>query len=170
MRKPIGKEYAGPSGIAHDSAWLTAEELTKGKDQKVVVEKVLFYDEIEFEMGRKEKNKLALKFRGKDKELVLNATNRKVMVRMHGNVTTNWKGKEVALFVTQTRKPGSSDPDEMVDCVRIRQAGTRALTAAEEALADPDTNGAPAAPPNGAESIFPAAGTGDAAEPDQPAA
>jgi hypothetical protein len=142
VKKPVGREYDGPSGAGSDSPWLTAEDLIKGKDLKVTIEKVIYYDEIEFEVGRKEKNKLALKFRGKTKELVLNATNRRSCVRMFGGITGGWKGQPIVLFVSQTRKPGSrAGDDEMVDCIRIRVAGTRALTAAEEALADPEPNG-----------------------------
>jgi hypothetical protein len=166
MEKPQGNEYGGPSGIGRDSNWLTAEDLIEGRDVKVVIEKVIHYPELTFEMGRKEKNKLALEFKGKERALVLNATNRKTLNAMFGSVTKAWWGKEVTLFVTQTQMKG-----ETVNCVRIRKGKARAATVAEDLLGGADAEPVASVPPvegNGA-----APGTtdrGDAYEGEPPAA
>lgn len=129
MEKPFGKEYEGPSGIARESNWLTSEDLVEGRDVEVEVEQVVLYPEVTFQGGRKRNNMLGLIFKGKDRVLGLNATNRKVMNAMYGNIARAWKGQKITLYVTQTQMAG-----ETVNCVRIRDKGSRAATAAEDLL------------------------------------
>jgi hypothetical protein len=129
MEKPIGKEYAGPSGVGRDSTWLTAEDLVGGKDVTVEIARVVLYPSVKFQGGRERKNMLGLEFVGKERVLGLNATNRKILNHMFGNIAKGWKGQKVTLYVTQTQLAG-----ETVDCIRIRDRGSRAATAAEEML------------------------------------
>ena len=133
----VGKEYAGPSGIARRSEWLTAEDLVEGRDVKVRIEKVIHYPTVTFEKGRTEKDMLALQFVGKDRKLILNATNRKTLNRAFGVLTGPWKGQEITLYVGETQMKG-----EDVKCVRIRAQRSRIATAAEEALHRPDDSAA----------------------------
>jgi hypothetical protein len=125
----VGKEYAGPSGIARRSEWLTAEDLVEGRDVKVRIEKVIHYPSVTFEKGRTEKDMLALQFVGKERKLILNATNRKTLNRAFGVLTGPWKGQDITLYVGETQMKG-----EDVKCVRIRAQRSRIATAAEEAL------------------------------------
>jgi len=155
--KPVGKEYAGPSGIARDSTWLTAEDLVEGKDLGVTIKRVILYPKVTFEAGRTRENYVGLEFEGKQRILGMNATNRKVLNKMFGNITAGWKGKKITLFVSQTTMKG-----ETVKCVRIRDSGARVATAAEEFLHQEET-----AEPK-AEQVAEANGAttpGDAAEP-----
>lgn len=131
MDAPVGKEYAGPSGIGRDSVWLTAEDLVEGTDAKVKIERVILYPEVTFQGGRKRKNMLGLKFVGKERILGLNATNRRVLNKAFGNIAKAWKGQEIVLYVSETQLAG-----ETVKCVRIRDQRSRAATAAEEFLDD----------------------------------
>lgn len=133
MEGPKGKPYEGPSGVGRDSVWLTSEDLVEGRDLEVTIENVILYPEVSFQGGRKRNNYLGLKFAGKERILGLNATNRKALNRMFGNVVRAWKGQKVTLYVTQTQMAG-----ETVNCVRIRDRGARAATAAEEFLHDRD--------------------------------
>lgn len=128
---PKGVEYEGPSGIARESTWLTHEDLVEGRDVAAKIEAVLRYPKLEFEGGRGKQNAIGLKFVGKERVLLLNATNRKVMNAMFGNLTRLWKGQEVTMFVTETEAFGDT-----VKCVRIRKRGARAATAAEQFLHD----------------------------------
>jgi hypothetical protein len=138
MEEPRGKEYSGPSGIGRDSIWLTQEDLVEGKDIAVKIESVILYPEVTFQAGRKRANLLGLKFVGKDRVLGLNATNRRALSQMFGNLASLWKGKTIALYVTDTQMAG-----ETVKCVRIRNKGARAATAAEQMLegAESDPHG-----------------------------
>lgn len=129
MEAPRGKAYEGPSGVGRDSVWLTAEDLIEGKDAEVTIETVILYPEVSFQGGRKRQNLLGLKFIGKERVLGLNATNRKVLNRAYGNIARAWKGQKVTLYVTETQMAG-----ETVKCVRIRDKGSRAATAAEQFL------------------------------------
>jgi hypothetical protein len=146
MEKPTGSEYTGASGIGRDSNWLTAEDLVEGRDVKVKIEKVVLYDEVTFQGGRKKKNMIGLQFAGKERVLGLNATNRKAMNKQFGNITKSWKGQEITLYVTDTTFAGES-----VKCVRIRNTGSRAATAAEDFLHEGDDDPSPAGErePNG---------------------
>lgn len=134
--RPIGKEYAGPSGIGRDSIWLTAEDLIEGKDTTVKIASVVLYPRVKFQGGRERTNVLSLRFVGKERELGLNATNRKALNAMFGNISKAWKGQDVTLYVGETQMAG-----ETVKCVRIRNRGSRAATAAEEFLGGASESG-----------------------------
>lgn len=156
MEKITGKTYDGPSGIARDSQWLTSEDLIQGRHVKVKVTHVIRYDKVKFKGGKGPENTkpilLALRFEGKERELGLNRTNTKIMNRMFSSRTGAWVGKSIELYVTQVMAFG-----EMVDCVRIKDTGSRSATAAEQILHESDS-GEP-------ETDAPAETQGDAAEP-----
>lgn len=139
MDAPVGKEYAGPSGIGRDSIWLTAEDLVEGRDVEVKIEHVILYPLVEFEKGRTRSNMLGLKFVGKARQLGLNSTNRKSLNKMFGNIVKAWSGQEITLYVSEAQIGGEKgQPRKTVKCVRIRDRGARAATAAEEFLHESD--------------------------------
>lgn len=131
MERPVGKEYAGPSGVGRDSTWLTAEDLIEGRDAEVKIEKVVLYPKVKFQGGRVRENMIGLQFEGKQRVLGLNATNRKSLNKMFGNITKAWKGNTITLYVAETQMAG-----ETVKCVRIRNNKSRPATAAETFLED----------------------------------
>lgn len=51
----------------------------------------------------------------KEKRLVLNKTNRKIIVKMYGREVEVWKGKRITLYPTEAEAFG-----EMVACIRVR--------------------------------------------------
>ncbi len=114
---PAGEVYKGASGVARDSVWLTSEDLPHDRDVVVTVEKVTLRRNLTMQGGRPKAVMLSLKFVGKDRELGLNATNRKAVVAMYGSLCAEWFGKRVTLFVEQdVRRPdGTRGP-----AVRIR--------------------------------------------------
>ena len=130
---PVGREYAGPSGIGRDSIWLTAEDLVEGKDVSAEIAAVLLYPEVTFEAGRKKTNVIGVKFVGKERILLLNATNRKSLNKMFGNITKLWKGQSITLYVAEVQFGG-----ETVKAVRIRNQRSRAASAAEDFIAGND--------------------------------
>lgn len=136
MEAPQGKPYEGPSGVGRDSFWLTAEDLVEGTDAKVKIEKVMLFPEVKFQGGRTRQNYLGLKFAGKARILGLNATNRKALNKMFGNIAKGWVGQTITLFVSEAQMAG-----ETVKCVRIRTAGARMATAAEQFLHDESERG-----------------------------
>jgi hypothetical protein len=114
---PPGKPYKGPSGVARDSVWMTNEDLPHDKDVTLVIESVVRRDNVKFQGGRAKEIMLSLKFQGVQRELGLNATNRKVLCALYGSRCADWFGKAVKLFVQQdVRRPdGSTGP-----AVRLR--------------------------------------------------
>lgn len=117
MKEPEGESYEGPSGgIKKESPWLASEDIPLGKEVTVVVEDVKLYRNVEFDKGRKEPSVGTLKFVGKKKELVLNATNRKRMVKMFSINTREWRGKSVILYVD----PKVKLMGELVNGLRIK--------------------------------------------------
>lgn len=86
---------------------LKAEDL-KGRAVKVKISEV---ETAQFSEG----NKLVLRFQGKEKGLVLNKTNAKVIAKYYGKDTDGWNGKEIEIFPTETEFNGS-----LVDCIRVR--------------------------------------------------
>lgn len=103
MNPPTPIVYTGPSGgLKKESAWLAAEDIG-ARDVTVTIEAVEKYTGAEFEGGRKE-NVGALKFQGKEKRLILNATNRRALVRLYGMETKDWIGRPVTLYVARLKR------------------------------------------------------------------
>ena len=76
-----------------ESHYLKAGDL-KGKNPTLVIELV---ELVEFENDGKREVKPAIKFEGKDKKMVLNATNTERMMRKFGAESEGWIGKSVLL-------------------------------------------------------------------------
>lgn len=101
------------------SPWLASEDLLDCGDVTVTIEKVMLHPDATFDDGRKQKV-YSLRFEGKDKEMVLNATNRKTLVARFGTKVKDWAGKEITLYVdTRVRKPGGK-ANEYTCGIRIR--------------------------------------------------
>lgn len=99
------------------SKFLKASDL-KGHEVIVTV------DRVEFEpVGQGKEMKGVLYFQGKDKGMVLNKTNANKIVEITGSaLTEEWKGQRIKLYPTETSFNG-----EMVDCVRVRPVGPKAM-------------------------------------------
>lgn len=99
---PPGQEWKGSHTVAKDSRWLCAEDLLARDTREVAVEieKVLRRDNVTMQEGRKMKVALSLKFKGKQKELLLNATNRKTLAALFDTSDCGqWYGKRIMLYV-----------------------------------------------------------------------
>ena len=114
---PRGEDYKGPCGVARDSIWLTNEDIPHDRDVGLTIEKVVMRKNMVMQGGREKPIGLSLRFVGKERELLLNATNRKVLAALFGNACESWFGKKVLLYVEpNVRRPdGTSGP-----AVRIR--------------------------------------------------
>jgi len=80
----------------------------KGSSVKCVIESM---DIAEFDNG----NKAVLKFKDKDKTLVLNKTNARKIGEYYGEDTDGWMGKEIVVYPDKTEFNNN-----MVDCLRVR--------------------------------------------------
>lgn len=122
---PEGDIYKGPSGIARESNWLTNEDIPHDRDTVVTIETVIIRRNVQMQGGRPKNIALSLKFVGKARELMLNATNRKTLAALfESNQCEAWFGKKVALFVEQDiRRPdGTRGPAVRIRAKRIEQA------------------------------------------------
>jgi len=81
------------------SPWLSCEDLDGIGEVKCEVEGVLAHRNATMQDGRKQPLLYAVKFKGKERQLVLNATNRKTLVALYGTDVKQWTGKTVTLFV-----------------------------------------------------------------------
>ncbi len=83
-------KYAGS-----ESDWLKAADI-KGKNVSVVISSV---GEIHFDAkeGQSAQDKATLKFEGKEKGVVLNATNTNTLIEAYGSDSDGWVGKEIGL-------------------------------------------------------------------------
>lgn len=93
-----------------ESRWLKAEDL-KGRKHKV---RIKDYDIVEFEEKGQKKRKIGLSFDGKDKGLMLNKTNAKIVAKQHGQDMDDWVGKEINIYPTTTDYEGRP-----VECIRV---------------------------------------------------
>lgn len=114
-----GETYTGPSGgIKKPSEWLASEDLPAETDVEVTIEDVRRFKDVKFEGGRAVPVVGALKFAGKEKLMILNATNRKRLVAQYTTDTKKWRGVKVALYV----KPDCKNPSggAPIPGIRIR--------------------------------------------------
>ena len=95
-----------------DSEYLGSWDL-QGRDVTVTIAKVVGAD-IVGEGGKKAK-KPVVYFEGKQKGMIFNKTNSRIVAAMYGNDTAAWVGKSITLFATQT-----SVGAEMKDCIRVK--------------------------------------------------
>jgi len=93
-------KYAGS-----ESTFLKAADI-KGMNIKVTISEV---GEVHFdaENDKKAQDKATLKFHGKDKGIVLNATNTRSLIAAYTSDSTKWVGKEIGL--TTKEYEGFSD-------------------------------------------------------------
>lgn len=113
------KTFTGLSGALRTSPWLASEDLVGLGDVDCEIEDVLIYDEVAFDKGRVEKNVPALKFKSKQKQMVLRTSaNRKALIRLFGSDTKLWRGKVIKLFHDPSVKFGG----KAVGGLRIREA------------------------------------------------
>lgn len=110
-----GEIYKGPCGVLKDSNWLSAETLPIDRDTVVQIDAVVRRREVKFKNETKHSYG-SLRFKGKDKELGLNATHIKVLKALFGPDTTAWFGQWIALYVD----PDVSAFGQIVSAVRIR--------------------------------------------------
>jgi hypothetical protein len=107
--QPDCKEFTGMAGQMRDSRWLASEDL-KVKDKPgyvqavVTIEKVLERRKVTFEGGRVKDKLYTLKLIGKDRELIINATNREALKQLFGDDSTKWIGQRILLWVDPTVK------------------------------------------------------------------
>ena len=104
------------SEMKTDSPWLSSEDILGKGDVNVTIEKCFRHRDVEFDAGRKKAVVYSLKFSGANKQLVLNSTNRKTLVRLFGPDVKEWAGKKVTLWVDNNVRLGK----ETVSGVRIK--------------------------------------------------
>lgn len=93
------EKFEGTVSQMKKSPWLASEDLEGLNEVEVTIEDVFKHDGVKFEEGRVEDGVFALKFKGHDKQMVLNNTNRKTLSRAFGANTKDWRSKKVKLFV-----------------------------------------------------------------------
>lgn len=113
--------YEGKSSAMRvNTCWLASEDIIDAGDVKVTIEAVFKNLNAEFDQGRKEKVCFSLKFKGADKQMIVNNTNRKILVAMFGTDTKKWRGQQITLYVTEVKAFGGMRPG-----IRIRLDGIR---------------------------------------------
>lgn len=117
------KEFHGTVSQMRVSPWLASEDLLGLGEIQVTVEGVFIHEDVKMDGGRSEPMLYAVKFAGKEKQMILNATNRKALSTAFGAKVNNWTGKTVYLRAQDgIRKPGTKN--EKCFGLRIRAEGT----------------------------------------------
>lgn len=112
-----GVAYNGPASAMKDSDWLTVEDMQGMRRPHIdlIVDEVLKHRNLKFKGGRTEEKKYSLKFKGADKQLLLNSTNIDRMIAWYGKHTSDWIGVKVRLHLEEDKLPaGGRGP-----CTRI---------------------------------------------------
>lgn len=118
--QPIrGESYSGLAGeLKKPSPWLASEDVGLNVEKLATVLDVQLHRNVKFDQGRIEPKLGALKFKEFPKQMILNSTNRKMMVRLFGMNTELWRGKIVALYVDPEVKMAG----QLVNGLRLRPA------------------------------------------------
>lgn len=111
----------------YDREYVGAWEL-QGKDVVVKISKVIG-GELTAIGGRKSK-KPVISFDGKEKKMICNKTNAKVIAALYGNHVEDWVGKRITLFVGMTRDPSTGGD---IECLRVRPTAPATKTEPETA-------------------------------------
>jgi len=93
------EEYNGTVSGMRTNPWLASEDLDGLGDVRVTIEAVYKHEDLTMQEGRKLKLAFSVQFVGKDKAMILNATNRKTLAGAFGAKVQAWKGKAVLLYV-----------------------------------------------------------------------
>ena len=101
---PEVKPFTGTTAQMRDSEYLASEDFIvpdkEGYAQVVVtIEKVLERRNLTFAEGRKKARAFTLKLQGKDREMLLNATNRETLKKLFGMDSRKWIGQKILLWV-----------------------------------------------------------------------
>jgi hypothetical protein len=91
--------FEGRTSAMRTSPWLASEDLDGLGEVPVTIESVFQHKDAIMQDGRKQPKLFAVKFEGKDRQLVLNATNRKTLAAAFGSDCRAWKGKKILLYV-----------------------------------------------------------------------
>ena len=128
-------EHTGNSAaIKGDCPWLASEDILEAGDVVVTIEACYAVEGAEFEGGRKE-DVYTLGFMGKKKQLVLNSVNRKTLVKLYGTNVSEWKGRQITLWVDRNVRAFG----EIRNGIRIRPTVPQAKPKqADPATAKPD--------------------------------
>lgn len=115
------EEFDGTASDMRSSPWLASEDLA-GRDQyTLTIKKVFKHRNVKFEKGRTEPVVHALAFHETDKQMVINATNRRRLVKWYGPRTQEWWEQTVTLYVDHEVKLAG----QTVDGIRVREKGSR---------------------------------------------
>jgi hypothetical protein len=121
------KTFSGTVSQMRNSPWLASEDLLGLGEVEVKIESVHEHRNVKMDGGRTEPVIYALKYEGKDKQMILNATNRKALSHAFGAKTQGWIGQKVFLRAQPgIRKPGTKN--ETCCGLRIRAEGSKQLS------------------------------------------
>lgn len=96
--------FTGRASEMKASDWLSVEDIADIAPIKMTIAEVFLHRNVAFEAGRKEDKVYSLKFQGAHKQLVINGTNRKTLVKAYSNKTEEWRGKEVTLTIEPLKR------------------------------------------------------------------
>ena len=118
--QPTIEPYSGTATNMRESDFLASEDFAVeggGYSQEVVtIVKVFERRNITFKDGRTKKKGYTLKLREKERELLINATNRDTLKALFGNDSTKWLGKQILLWID----PHVKLKKEIVPGIRIK--------------------------------------------------
>lgn len=86
------------SEMKKDSPWLASEDLEGLGDQILEIEGIYRNEDVVMDKGKRENN-FSLKFKGTNKQLIINKANRETLKDLYTNKTKEWIGKKVIVYV-----------------------------------------------------------------------
>ena len=124
--------FDGRASEMRDSPWLASEDLDGVNEVTLTISNVYKNADVEFEGGRKKEIVFSLEFEKAKRQLILNGTNRKSLIKAFGADVKGWIGKRVVVYVEDNIKVGR----EIKKGLRVRLPKEDAAKSAQATLAN----------------------------------
>jgi hypothetical protein len=133
------KPFTGSVTAMKNTPWLSSEDLMGKDEPTLIIDGVYCHEDVAMDGGRKEERLFAIAFQKTKKQMILNATNRKVLSGNYGADVQNWIGKPVTLYVASgIRKPGGKK-GETTTGLRLRVIGGKTAAQLDANIEQPTT-------------------------------
>jgi hypothetical protein len=95
------EKFEGSVSQMIDSPWLASSDIDGLGEVELEIEGVFKHIDVKMHLGKVEPVLYALKFKGKEKQMVLNNVNKRAMSNMFSADTRKWVGQKIRLFILE---------------------------------------------------------------------
>jgi hypothetical protein len=133
------KPFTGSVTAMKNTPWLSSEDLMGKDEPTLIIDGVFVHEDVVLDGGRKESRLYSIAFQKTKKQMILNATNRKVLSGNYGADVRNWIGKPVTLYVESGVKKPNGKRGETTTGLRFKVIGGKTAAQLDANIEQPTT-------------------------------